>query len=91
MVIAMMLLLILVPVTLATMRSGSKEEPPKGEPRTKTLAYYADSNRKISLHWVDEELNALRKATDEEIEQCKKLRPEEKIPICKTTYYDEGG
>ncbi len=75
-------------VTSAAMRSGGGEEPSKGEPRTKTVAYYAGSDDKISLHWVDEDFDVLRKVTDEEIERCQKLYPDEKIPICKTTYYE---
>ncbi len=86
------LLMLLVPMTWAVMRSGG-EEPPKGEQRIKTLAYYADSNNnnKIGLYWVDEELNVLRKATTKEIERCHRLHPDEKLPVCKTYYYDERG
>lgn len=84
-VLALGLLMMLV-VVLSSMRDGEEQE---GEVRTKTLVYDADSSGKIGLYWTDGETNT-RKATPEEIERCEKLHPDEAVPICQTTYYEEN-
>lgn len=78
-------LLIMLMTVFSSMRGGEEYE---GEMRTKTLVYDADPRGKIGLYWIDDEANK-RKATSEEIKRCEELHPDEKIPICQTTYYDK--
>jgi hypothetical protein len=84
MVLALGVLLMLV-VAFSAMQGGGEEY--RGEMRTKTLVYESDAANRIGLYWMDDEAN-LRKATPEEIENCKKRYPNEQIPRCQTTYYE---
>ncbi len=79
-------LLLMLMAVFSSMRS---EEEYGGEMRTKSLVYDANSYGKIGLYWMDDKSN-MRKATSEEIRSCEKLHPDEAIPICQTTYYEEA-
>jgi hypothetical protein len=83
-VLALGLLLMLV-VVFSSMRGG---EEYGGEMRTKSLVYDADPQGKIGLYWVDNEAKT-SKATPEEIERCEELHPDEAVPVCQTTYYEQ--
>jgi hypothetical protein len=83
-VLALGLLFIIV-VIFSAMRG---EEEHGGEMRTKSLVYDADPQGKIGLYWMDDEANT-RKATPEEIERCEELHPNEAVPVCQTTYYEQ--
>jgi hypothetical protein len=83
-VLALGLLLILVAV-FSSLR-GAEEHG--GEIRTKSLVYDADPQGKIGLYWMDDEAN-MHKATPEEIERCEELHPNEVVPVCQTTYYEQ--
>jgi hypothetical protein len=48
--------------------------------------YESDGSGNLGLYWRDDGVN-LRKATPEETEHCKKIYPDEHIPLCHTAYY----
>jgi hypothetical protein len=56
--------------------------------RAKSLVYDADSYGKTGLCWMDDKAN-MRKATPEEIRSYERLHPNEAIPVCQTTYYEQ--
>ena len=65
---------------------GEKYQGEQGELRSKTLMYESDGSGNLGLYWRDDGVN-LRKATPEETEHCKKIYPDEHIPLCHTAYY----
>ena len=86
-VLALGSLMMLVVVFSAMKGSGGeKHQGEQGELRSKTLMYESDGSGKLGLYWIDDGAN-LRKATPEETERCKKMYPDEHIPLCHTTYY----
>lgn len=82
-------LLLMMLAVFSAMRGG--EEDHKGELRTKTLIYDAGPDDRIGLYWMDDKENIMRKATSAELGRCEELHPNEGIPICQTTYYEEDG
>ncbi len=88
-VLALGSLMMLVVVFSAIKGGGGEKyqgEQYQGELRSKTLMYESDGSGNLGLYWRDDGVN-LRKATPEEIEYCKKIYPDEHIPLCHTTYY----
>ncbi len=85
--LALGLLFVLVAVfsSFSSMRGG---EESGGEMRTKSLVYDAGPNGRIGLYWMDNEAN-MRKATSEELKRCEELYPDEEIPVCQMTYYEQ--
>ncbi len=79
-------LLLMLAVAFSAMHRGGEEY--KGEPRTKSLVYGSDGGSRMGLYWMDDEGN-LHKATAEEINRCEKLHPEERIPVCRTKYFEK--
>ena len=90
MVLALGSLMMLV-VVFSTIKGGGGEKyqgehGEQGELRSKTLMYESDGSGNLGLYWRDDGVN-LRKATPEETEHCKKIYPDEHIPLCHTAYY----
>lgn len=84
-VLALGSLMMLVVVVFSAIKGGGGEKY-QGELRSKTLMYESDGSGNLELYWRDDGVN-LRKATPEETEHCKKIHPDEHIPLCHTAYY----
>ena len=83
--------LMMLVVVFSTIKGGGGEKyqgehGEQGELRSKTLMYESDGSGNLGLYWRDDGVN-LRKATPEETEHCKKIHPDEHIPLCHTAYY----